>query len=125
MDAALDARDKRLRRLYGISSAEYDKILEFQGGICPLCEEEYNAKGQPKKLGVDHDHKSGLTRGVLCFYCNRKLTEWFTVERVRKILEYLEDPPASQALGGHRYGRKGRITNKRKRRRTPKRRSKR
>ena len=119
----VDARDKRLRRLYNISAEEYDKILEFQNGVCPICEEEKNAKGEPKKLGVDHDHKSGLTRGILCFYCNRKLTEWWTPERLKAALFYLENPTATLALGQDRYGRKGRITNKRKRRRTVKRRA--
>lgn len=125
MDAALDARDKRLRRLYGISSLEYDKILAHQGGVCALCEElrtqSGKNKGKPKPLGVDHDHKSGLTRGILCFGCNRRLPEWMTVEWLEEALAYMKDPPASEALGGHRYGRKGRITNKRKRRRTVKR----
>lgn len=109
------ARRSRLRRIYNITPEEYTEILVFQGGVCPICLEKQNAKGEPKKLGVDHQHKSGLIRGVLCFYCNRKLPEWFTLERTERIVEYLKNPPATQALGEERFGKRGRVDNKRKR----------
>jgi Recombination endonuclease VII len=49
----LIARDKRLRRLYGITLADYNKMLDEQSGGCAIC-------GRPPvkvQLSVDHDHK--------------------------------------------------------------------
>lgn len=114
------AREARLQRLYSISEAEYEQIFAYQSKVCPICQEDTNAKGQPKKFGVDHDHTSGLTRGIACFNCNRKLSEWWTPERLRAALDYLENPPATQALGEPRFGRKGRITNRRRKKRSKK-----
>lgn len=111
------ARDKRLRELFNISADEWDAILEFQGGVCALCAEKNSRygrnKGKPKPLNTDHDHKSGLTRGILCVGCNRKIPEWMTIEWLEAVLKYLKKPPAIRALGEERYGRKGRVTNKR------------
>lgn len=113
-----EARDKRLRDQFSISAAEWDIILRFQGGVCALCEERLTRhgknKGKPKPLNTDHDHKSGLTRGILCVGCNRKIPEWMSIEWLLKVLKYLEAPPAVAALGEERYGRKGRVTNKRR-----------
>lgn len=46
--------------------AKYQKLLESQGGRCAVCRQE------PSKtaLAVDHDHDTGLVRGLLCSRCN-------------------------------------------------------
>lgn len=117
-----EARDKRLRAQFNISADEWDLILKFQGGVCAICEERLTKtgknKGKPKPLNTDHDHKTGLTRGILCTGCNRRLREFMTLAWIKKVYRYLETPPATAALGEERYGRKGRITNKRPRRST-------
>lgn len=117
--AARLARDKRLRTQFNISADEWDVILAFQGGVCALCEEKNTQtgknKGKPKPLNTDHDHKSGLTRGILCVGCNRKIPAWMTIEWLEAVLNFLTNPTAVQALGEERYGRKGRVTNKRRR----------
>jgi hypothetical protein len=54
-----------LRRLYGISAAEYDALLAKQGGVCAIC------RRRPKgRLCVDHCHLTGMIRGLLCHSCN-------------------------------------------------------
>lgn len=111
------ARDKRLRAQFNISADEWDLILKYQGGVCAHCREK-NTKtgknaGKPKPLNTDHDHKTGLTRGILCSGCNRRIPTWMTIEWLERTLEYLKNPPAVVALGEERYGRKGRVTNKR------------
>jgi hypothetical protein len=58
-------REYHLRRRYGITGAEYDVMVEAQGGVCPGC------GGEPRH--VDHDHKTGKVRGILCFNCNQAL----------------------------------------------------
>jgi hypothetical protein len=54
-----------LKRLYGISVAEYDALLAKQGGVCAIC------RRRPKRrLCVDHCHLTGTIRGLLCHSCN-------------------------------------------------------
>lgn len=59
-------RDAWLRKTYGISLEEYDKILEYQGGRCAICR---RAPKPGEAFHVDHEHKggpSGPVRGLLC-----------------------------------------------------------
>lgn len=65
-------------------------------------------------MSLDHDHKSGLDRGLLCFPCNLKLGA-LTIEFIEKCLAYLKDPPATKALGAPRFGLPGRVNTKKQR----------
>lgn len=78
-------RDEHLRRLYGISQAKYEEMLDAQGGVCAICEEPPNGG---KALAVDHCHETGVVRGLLCSGCNGSLG-WYERRRVRVKL-YLE-----------------------------------
>lgn len=65
--------DFNLKRLYGISSDEYQRLFENQNGACAICtcpERLRRKDGTPRNLHVDHDHKTGKIRGLLCHYCN-------------------------------------------------------
>jgi hypothetical protein len=76
-------RDWNLRRRYGISSEEYETLLDAQDGVCAIC------KSPPKKnrLHVDHCHETGLVRGLLCAHCNSSL-EWMLTWR-REAEQYV------------------------------------
>jgi len=65
-------RNAALKRKFGISQDEYDKMLEAQGGVCAIChQEERKARhGVIMALAVDHDHETGKVRGLLCNNCN-------------------------------------------------------
>lgn len=67
---AMTPRDGYLRRTYGITEAQYLAILDRQGGECAVC---YKAPPPGKNLNVDHDHKTGHVRGLLCTACNYDL----------------------------------------------------
>lgn len=110
------ARDTRLRRLYDISSAEYEAVVAYQGGGCAIC----GRVPATYRLHVDHDHKTGLTRGALCPQCNKSLHERVTEDWLFKAIRYLQEPPAISALGRAPQGIVGRVR-KRKRRLTHKR----
>lgn len=89
-------RDAELRRLYGITLAEYRRLLAAQDGVCAVC-------GRPPvtmALHVDHDHKTGVCRGLLCWNCNCHVVgRQRDPERLRAAARYLENPPAVALLG--------------------------
>lgn len=80
-------RKHYLQKKYGISLAEYDKLLAEQNGVCAICQ------GPPRTfrhLVVDHDHKTGQVRGLLCQPCNVGLGQFEDDEsRLRRALEYM------------------------------------
>jgi hypothetical protein len=56
-------RNFHLRRRYDLTSYEVAKMVEEQGGKCAICQERAAEH-------VDHDHRTGIVRGILCFTCN-------------------------------------------------------
>lgn len=81
-------RRARLKRLFGITWEQYDQMLSSQGGVCALCGDP--PKG--KRLAVDHDHKTGKVRGLLCSFCNHRIigkVEVFGREYWDKVKLYL------------------------------------
>jgi Autographiviridae endonuclease VII len=55
-----------LRRNYGLSLEEYNEMVKAQDGKCLIC-------GDSGTLNVDHSHKDGKVRGLLCSRCNTSL----------------------------------------------------
>ena len=93
------AASKRKRRKprravdLGVSDEEYARRLEAQGGGCALCggtPKRLKNDGTTYRLHVDHDHATGLVRGLLCFPCNRKLPKGVTREWLLKAAEYVK-----------------------------------
>lgn len=60
-----EQRGSRIRS-YGISVDQYNYLFKIQKGVCYICQE----KELKKSLGIDHDHKTGKVRGLLCSKCN-------------------------------------------------------
>jgi hypothetical protein len=58
----------QLKNLYGLSYIEYLKMVEQCDNKCHICNKEETAQG--KSLAVDHNHKTGEIRGLLCQRCN-------------------------------------------------------
>jgi Recombination endonuclease VII len=112
-EKARRAKSAYLQRTYAITLEEWESILAFQGGTCAIC-------GEPPKtraLHTEHDHSTGLVRGLACFFCNAQiLRQRVTPELLRRAADYLDDPPAVKVLG-ERFGPTGRITSKRRRKR--------
>lgn len=65
-------RHKERERKFGITSKTYSLMLQSQNKVCAICGKPETAKrlGVVKSLSVDHDHKSGKIRGLLCSDCN-------------------------------------------------------
>lgn len=60
-------RSGALVRKYGITAEDYEAMVAAQRGRCPVCKE------QPDRLVVDHCHRTGKVRALLCDRCNRLL----------------------------------------------------
>ena len=57
-----------LVRKYKITLTLYNALLRSQHGKCCLCKKDASSERRP--LAVDHDHKTGRVRGLLCWRCN-------------------------------------------------------
>ncbi len=66
---------KFLLKKYGLTIAQRNKMLREQHGRCYICKkpEILIKKGEVQRLCIDHDHKTGKVRGVLCHKCNSGL----------------------------------------------------
>ena len=74
-------------RLYGIDVADYELMLEKQSGGCYICGKKPEGK---RALDIDHDHKTGKVRGLLCSNHNRALgLMGDDVDLLLKSIEYL------------------------------------
>lgn len=66
-------RAKRRLATYGISQEEFEQMLLKQNGVCFICknkETKPSNAGGNKNLSVDHCHKTGRVRSLLCQRCN-------------------------------------------------------
>jgi len=69
------SRQCNLKQKFGITLDQYDQMFEIQGGVCAICgnvETHKNHYGIVR-LSVDHNHKTGKIRGLLCNNCNTGL----------------------------------------------------
>jgi len=83
-ETALANRKAKLKREYGMTLADYDKMFAEQKGLCKICGDD----SLNKRLAVDHDHQTGEVRGLLCGSCNTKLG-WYETLR-NNITRYLD-----------------------------------
>lgn len=92
------AADLRLKREYGISLDQYNKVFEYQKLSCAICKLPH-VLGKPR-LSVDHCHTTGELRGLLCWGCNRKIGAFNdNVALLKAAVAYLIKPPIRSVLG--------------------------
>jgi hypothetical protein len=79
-----NSRHYHLRQKYGIGADEFDALVTKQGMLCPICLK------RPAEH-VDHDHKSGKVRGILCEACNGGLGQFKdNIQTIQNAIEYLD-----------------------------------
>jgi hypothetical protein len=110
-------RGANLLRFYGMSLADYDAKLAGQNGGCAMCGRKFK-----HSLCVDHCHKTGLLRGLLCRGCNVGIgnlgDDWLFVFKSAVYLVYWEGLHAEQLRKEARGGKRAfRVIAKKKRRR--------
>jgi hypothetical protein len=86
-------KGRALRESFGLSLEEYQMMHDAQSGRCAICDspESEARNGKVKMLAVDHCHKTGKIRGLLCSPCNQgigKLKEDRNI--LLKAVEYLD-----------------------------------
>lgn len=90
--ASAKTHAKMIEKTYGLDAEGYRALLLAQGGKCAIC----RARPRSKRLAVDHDHKTGAVRGLLCSRCNHDLmgSAWDSLALVAALWHYLNTPPA-------------------------------
>src|SRR3954463_3846538 len=74
------SRKSALKKKFGITPEQYGEMLLQQGGVCAICRVGTTCL-RGHTMPVDHDHKTGKVRGLLCGTCN-------------SLLGYAKDDPA-------------------------------
>jgi hypothetical protein len=101
-----EGNERKRRARYGISEADYQAMLARQGGVCAICRRK-----SKRRLEIDHCHKTGKVRGLLCGNCNTALGRCHDdPDILRAAIAYLEasrrdaDELADRSMGGVRQG---------------------
>ena len=82
------ANDLDRLRSYGLPKGRYAKILALQKNCCAIC--KINTPAPKKTFCVDHCHKTGKVRGLLCLNCNTMLGHAKDdVERLKAAINFL------------------------------------
>jgi hypothetical protein len=77
-----------MRRQFGLEEQDYFAFQNSQGAVCAICEKPCFTG---KRLAVDHDHGTGLVRGLLCAHCNRAIGLFRDdPQMLRRAVDYLE-----------------------------------
>ena len=83
-------KDWKLKKRYGITLEDYEAMVSEQGNRCYICHKHRST--QKNDLAVDHCHKTGLVRRLLCVRCNALLGEIneFEGDKLDNLIRYLE-----------------------------------
>lgn len=76
------------RTFYQVSDDKFDAMLKNQKDCCAGCGNPFGLK----RIAIDHDHSTGMTRGLLCNSCNVVLgLSQENPETLRRLIRYIED----------------------------------
>lgn len=78
-----------LQRKYNITSEYYDELIVRQDNKCAICKKSFLSEDRYTAPCIDHDHKTGKVRGLLCHTCNLSLghLESFLDQAIKYIKE--------------------------------------
>lgn len=83
-------RKYRLKYDHNMTPKDYDDMLQAQDGKCAICGAT-RGNGRWESLAIDHDHKTGKIRGLLCTRCNQGIGAFQDNSiQLRKAAEYLD-----------------------------------
>jgi hypothetical protein len=95
-----DAKNRRrVLTKYKLTENQFKHILELQGGNCAVCKKVAHSEDKGKRLHIDHCHKTGKVRGLLCCHCNLTLGRVRDdIDRLKSLIGYLETNYATHAI---------------------------
>jgi len=78
-------REKRNAARYGLTVEQYRELIKKTNGKCSVCGDKHSG------MHVDHEHRSGKVRGLLCKHCNLAIGHAKdSPARLRALASYLE-----------------------------------
>lgn len=81
-------KNNKLKKAYGITIDEYNKLFNLQDGCCAICNRHQTEL--TRNLAVDHNHITGEIRGLLCSNCNTGIGNLRDdVNLLERAIEYL------------------------------------
>lgn len=105
VDLAVKRRVNRLRRRYKLSRSQVEERLKKQNHLCLICKVKLHSPFDPNpspdttKPVVDHDHRDGHVRGILCSACNVALGLLEdSTKTIAAAYRYLKNDQANSAL---------------------------
>ncbi len=85
-------RRYNLKRGYNLTPEQYDLMLKKQNGVCAICESFRPLSHKETTFHVDHNHKTGKIRGLLCARCNTGLGGFQdNMQYLKNAIKYLEE----------------------------------
>lgn len=76
---------KRIKYAYGLSIEAHAQLMEKAKNSCEICHSS-------AKICIDHDHKTGKIRGILCDLCNKGLGLFSdNAQFLSRAIRYLEE----------------------------------
>jgi Autographiviridae endonuclease VII len=80
--------DRRKQKQYGVNNKWFKRQSKNGCQLCGLKKYKSHTKG--RSFCIDHDHKTGKARGVLCQACNIALARFFDNKKMyNKIMKYI------------------------------------
>lgn len=79
-------RNKYYQSKYGISLKQYNAMLNKQHFSCAICKKHQTEF--KRRLSVDHNHRTGKVRALVCFYCNKFKVGRNSMKTAKEIYDY-------------------------------------
>lgn len=80
-----------MRWHYGVEIEDFNRVLLEQNGLCAICSIKLDRSNRSTVPSIDHDHRDGSFRGILCHRCNVSLGLMDeNPETLRSAIRYLE-----------------------------------
>lgn len=88
-------KNGHLKRGFGITLEDFNNMLESQNSVCAICNcpesKVFKKTGKIVDMCVDHCHKTGKVRGLLCWGCNTSLGKFKdSIENLQNAINYLK-----------------------------------
>ena len=94
-------RKRHLRTKYQLTIQDYEELWNQQEGKCVICNSLFTKTRGPKFANIDHDHRTGKIRGILCHNCNTGLGKFNErIDVLTQAIYYIQKNEASHLHSG-------------------------